>query len=245
MALKVFCQCRLVQAHTLQRIVHPHALQLGGPFFAEAAAFFLYWTAWIFFYLCHMDAAITLTPTTISHSWLVWLSFCPGWDELPGLSQEPGWPPSPSPPARSYRFTVVKLLFKAARLCPPLATRVITGHTPNKNFLCGRLRRRASLSSCQWRKTGPQLAFSVLGTIDVTGHCAIEDRPPRRALSRRAGKEDRRRFFLQTSLWGKTSRWWNFHFWVYLPFKGPLELSFWSSLTFLHHGIENVEGHLV
>ena len=23
--------------------------------------------------------------------------------------------------------------------------------------------------------------------------------------------------FLQTSQWGKTSRWWNFHFWVYLP----------------------------
>ena len=50
-------------------------------------------------------------------------------------------------------------------------------------------------SSCQWLKTGPQLAFSVLGTIDVTGHCAIEDRPRRRALSRRAGREDRRRFF--------------------------------------------------
>ena len=25
--------------------------------------------------------------------------------------------------------------------------------------------------------------------------------------------------FLQTSLWGKTSWWWKFHFWVYLPFK--------------------------
>ena len=25
--------------------------------------------------------------------------------------------------------------------------------------------------------------------------------------------------FLQTSLWGKTSQWWKFHFWVYLPFN--------------------------
>ena len=94
-----------------------------------------FWTAWTFFYLCHRDAAITLTPTTISHSWLVWLSLCSGWDERPGLSKELGWPPSPSPPARSYRFTVVKLLLKAARLCPSLATRVIRGHTPNPNFL--------------------------------------------------------------------------------------------------------------
>ena len=59
----------------------------------------------------------------------------------------------------------------------------------------GRLRRRAPLSSCLWQKTGPQLAFSVLGTNCTTGHCAIEDRPRRRALSRRAGKEDRRQVF--------------------------------------------------
>ena len=59
----------------------------------------------------------------------------------------------------------------------------------------GRLPKRASLSSCQWRKTGPQVAFSILGTFDVTGHCAIKDRPWRRALSRRAGREDRHRFF--------------------------------------------------
>ena len=55
----------------------------------------------------------------------------------------------------------------------------------------GRLRRKASLSSCLWRK----LAFSVLGTNRVTGHCAIEGRPRRRALSRQAGMEDRRQFF--------------------------------------------------
>ena len=40
LSLKIFCQCyiedSLVQAHPLQRIVHPHALQAGGPFFAAA-----------------------------------------------------------------------------------------------------------------------------------------------------------------------------------------------------------------
>ena len=41
-----------------------------------------------------------------------------------------------------------------------------------------------------WRKTAPQLAFSVLGASYVSGHCAIEDRPWRRALSRQAGRED-------------------------------------------------------
>ena len=71
----------------------------------------------------------------MSHSWLVWLSLCSGWDKLPELSKEPGWPPTPSPPARSYHFAVVKLLFKAARLCPSLVTRVIKGHAPNPNFL--------------------------------------------------------------------------------------------------------------
>ena len=114
----------------------------------------------------------------------------------------------PSPPARSYGFTVVKLLFKAARLCVGLSPlESLEAIHPTQTF-SGRLRRRASLSSCQWRKTGPQLAFSVLWAIDVIGHCAIEDRPRRRALSRRAGRENRRPFFfLQTSLWGKTSRW--------------------------------------
>ena len=60
--------------------------------------------------------------------------------------------------------------------------------------------------------------LSVLGTNYVTDHCAIEDRPWGRALSRRAGREDRRWVFLQTSLWGKTSQWWKFHFGVYLLF---------------------------
>ena len=100
----------------------------------------------------------------------------------------------PSPPARSYRFTVVKLLFKAARLCLSLATRVIRGHTPNLNLLW-KTAKKSFLVLMPWGKTGPQLAFSVIGTNDVTGHCAIEDRPRRRALSRRAGREDRRRFF--------------------------------------------------
>ena len=59
----------------------------------------------------------------------------------------------------------------------------------------GRLPRRASLSSSLWRKTGPQLAFLVLGTNRATGHCTIGDWLRRRALSRRAGREDERRVF--------------------------------------------------
>ena len=35
-----------------------------------------------------------------------------------------------------------------------------------------------------------------------------------------------------------------FHFWSCLK-AGPLDLSFWSFLTFLHHGIEEVERHLL
>ena len=82
---------------------------------------------------------------------------------------------------------------------------------PTQTF-SGRLQRRASLSSCQWRKTGPQLAFSVLGTIDVTGHCVIEDRPRRPALSQRAGREDRRRFFANFIV-GKDKSMVKFSFW--------------------------------
>ena len=56
------------------------------------------------------------------------------------------------------------------------------------------------------------------------GHCPIEDRLWRRALSRQAGREDRF-LFLQTLSWGKTSRWWHFNVWVYLPFKSKTTLN--------------------
>ena len=91
-----------------------------------------FWIAWTFFYLCQRDTAITFPPTTISHSWLVWLSLCSGVDELIGLSKELGWPPSPSPPARSYGFAVVKFLFKAERLFPSLVTSHSGPYTQSK-----------------------------------------------------------------------------------------------------------------
>ena len=101
-----------------------------------------------------------------------------------GLHRRPGLSASLSSSYCSKRQGCVRL--------SPLET--LEAIHPTQTF-SGRLRRRASLSSCQWRTTGPQLAFSVLGTIDVTGHCAIKDRPRRRALSWRAGREDRRRVF--------------------------------------------------
>ena len=124
------------------------------------------------------------------------------------LHHRPGLPPPPpSSNSCSKRWGCVRLSLLEA---------IEAIHTAQT--FSGRPWRRASLSSFLWRKTAPQLAFSVLGTNYVTGHCAIEDRPWGRALPRRAGREGPRRF-LQTALWGKTSRWWKFHFWVYLPFK--------------------------
>ena len=163
------------------------------PLLCSSGIFFR--TTQTFFSPCHRDAAIPPTSMAISQPWLVWLSLCSGWDEPPGLSKEPpGWPPSPSPPARSYRFAAVKFFFKAVRLCLFLATRVIRAIHPTQTF-SGRRRRTASLSSCLCPKTAPQLAFSVVGTSYVTGHCAIENWPRHRAMSRPEGRYDRRQVF--------------------------------------------------
>ena len=57
---------------------HRASTRTASPWPLRRSSSTFFWTAWTFFYLCHRDAAIILTPTTISHLRLVWLSHCSG-----------------------------------------------------------------------------------------------------------------------------------------------------------------------
>ena len=78
-ALKIFCQCYIEDKskHTRSNAscIHTHCKPVAP---SSPQQRYCFRTAWTFFYLCHRDAAITLTPTTMFHSGLVWLSLCSG-----------------------------------------------------------------------------------------------------------------------------------------------------------------------
>ena len=217
-ALKTFCQCCIEDKskHTRSNAscIHMHCKPVAPSSLSRGSVFR---TAWTFFYLCQRDAAITPSPTTMFHSWLVWLSASAlaEMSSQASPSEPPGWPPSPSPPARSYHLAVVKFLFKAVRLCLPLATRVIRGYTPYPNFLWKTAKKSVLVLIPRAKDcTSASIFWSLeLSTSHVIAQSKI-DREVGRCHDEREGRINVG--FLQTSLWGKTSRYVKVLFWVYL-----------------------------
>ena len=165
-ALKIFCQCHiedsLVQAHTLQRIVHPHALQAGGPFFVAAAAFFFFGQHGLSFIIAIGTQQSHLHqrryPTRDSSGSASALAEISSQASPRSLSdhlrfhRRPGLTASLSSNSCSKRQGCVHL--------SPLES--LEAIHPIQTF-SGRLRRRASLSSCLCERLGRNLRFRSLG----------------------------------------------------------------------------------
>ena len=163
------------------------------PLFRRSSSIFFFWTAWTFFFAIetqqsHLHQRQCPPPDSSGSASALADMSSQASPRILGdhlrLHRRPGFTASLSSNSCSKRQDCVRL--------SPLES--LEAIHPIQIF-SGRLRRRASWSSCLWRKTGLQLAFSDFGTNRVTGHCASEGRPRRRALSRRAGREDRRRVF--------------------------------------------------
>ena len=134
LSMPCYIEDSLVQAHTLQRIVHPHALQAGGPFFAAAAVLSSGQHGLSFIFVIGTQQShlhqrqCPPRDSSGSASALAEMSSQASPRSLLGdhlrLHRRPGLSASPSSNSCSKRLS-----------CPSLATRVMGGHTPNPNFL--------------------------------------------------------------------------------------------------------------
>ena len=145
--------------------MHPHALQAGGPFFAAAALFFGQHGLSFIFAIGKQQSHLHQRqyPTRDSSGSASALAEMSSQASPRSLGDHL----RPSPPGRSYRFIVVKLLFKVARLCPSLATRVIRGHTPNPNFLWKTAKKSylVLILHANGERLGRSLRFRSLGLL--------------------------------------------------------------------------------
>ena len=210
----------LVQTHGPQNIVHPHALQVGCPFFSSAATLSSGQ---------HGLPVMFVIATQQSH-----LHQCPTRDlsgpasSLAGMSSH-GQASTRNLMGEHLRLhSPVGLTLRRRRILVQ-SGKVVSVSRHKSHW---RLYTQPNLSPedqlpsphANGKRLHPSLRLWSLWEVVtnyVTGHCTIEDRPWCRAVSRRAGREDRRKIcYWQTyssSVWGKTSRWWIFHFCVLAP----------------------------